>query len=52
VSRAFGTTRADERLATTLHGITGLWENREDLDATDAYVRRLRRDTRRSRRPR
>jgi hypothetical protein len=52
VSRAFGSTGADERLAATLKGITGLWQDREHLDATDAYVRRLRRDTRRSRPPR
>ena len=50
VSRAYGPTKADARLS-TLDGIIGLWRNREDLDATDAYVRRLRRDTRRSRGP-
>lgn len=46
--RAFGPGEADERL-TTLDGIAGLWQDREDLADTDAYVRRLRRDTRRSR---
>ena len=47
VWRAYGPVQSDERL-TTLEGISGLWRDREDLDATDAYVRRLRRDTRRS----
>jgi hypothetical protein len=46
--RAYGPTRADERL-TTLDGMTGLWRDREDLGAADAYVRQMRRDTRRSR---
>lgn len=46
--RAFGPGEADERL-TTLDGISGLWQDREDLVDTDGYVRRLRRDTRRSR---
>lgn len=50
VARAYGPASSDEKLA-TLEGITGLWQNREDLGATDAYVRRLRRDTRRSRPP-
>jgi len=48
LTRAYGATEADQRLA-TLEGINGLWQDREDLGATDAYVRRLRRDTRRSR---
>jgi Ribbon-helix-helix protein, copG family len=46
--RAFGPEASDERLR-TLEGINGLWRDREDLGDTDAYVRRLRRDTRRSR---
>ena len=33
----------------TLRGIEGLWRDREELGATEAYVRRLRRDTRRRR---
>jgi plasmid stability protein len=49
VARAFGAGPVDDRL-TTLRGITALWKNRADLGATGAYVRRLRRDTRRSRR--
>ncbi|MBI1723633.1 MAG: ribbon-helix-helix protein, CopG family [Gemmatimonadetes bacterium] len=49
VSRAYGTAQVDERLS-TLEGITSLWRDRDDLGATDAYVRRLRRDMRRSRR--
>jgi Ribbon-helix-helix protein, copG family len=49
VARAFGTSEVDERLS-TLKGVTGLWRDRDDLGDADAYVRRLRRDTRRSRR--
>ena len=44
--RAYGTSGVDERLA-TLRAIEGLWKNRRDIVDTDAYVRRLRRDTRR-----
>lgn len=47
LTRAYGTNQPDERLR-TLEGISGLWQDREDLGATDAYVRRLRRDTRRA----
>jgi hypothetical protein len=47
VARAYGPEGSDERRA-TLRGITGLWHDR-DLEATDAYVRGLRRDTRRTR---
>jgi len=46
----YGSTEAGERL-TTLRGIAGLWRDRKDVGDTDAYVRRLRRDTRRARRP-
>ena len=49
VARAYGAPDVDERIA-TLEGITGLWRDRDDLGDTHAYVRRLRRDTRRSRR--
>ena len=48
IARAYGTGHIDERL-TTLKGITSLWHDRDDLGATAAYVRRLRRDTRRKR---
>jgi hypothetical protein len=48
VARAYGPGPRDERLS-TLRGITGLWQNRADIGAAGAYVRRLRRDTRRSR---
>lgn len=48
VARAYGTAQVDERV-TTLEGIASLWQNRKDLGAADGYVRRLRRDTRRSR---
>lgn len=50
VARAYGTVEADERLS-TLDAVSGLWQDRKDLGDTGAYVRRLRRDTRRSRRP-
>ncbi len=49
VTRAYGPTEAEARLS-TLDGISGLWQERADLGATDAYMRRLRRDTRQSRR--
>jgi predicted transcriptional regulator len=48
VTRAFGVGDVQQRLA-TLDGIAGLWQDRNDLGTTDAYVRRLRRDTRRRR---
>lgn len=50
VERAYGASPADERL-TTLEGIASLWRERDDLGTTDAYVRQVRRDTRRSRKP-
>ncbi|HEY3216773.1 MAG TPA: CopG family transcriptional regulator [Candidatus Eisenbacteria bacterium] len=48
LARAFGGGTQDER-ARTLEGIFGLWRDRKDLGSTDAYVRRLRRGTRRRR---
>ncbi len=48
IARAYGAGHIDERI-TTLEGITSLWHYRDDLGATDAYVRRLRRDTHRGR---
>jgi hypothetical protein len=47
----YGSVQTEERIA-TLRGIAGLWRDRNDLGRTDAYVRRLRRDTRRARKPR
>jgi hypothetical protein len=44
--RVYGTGAGDARLA-TLRAIEGLWRDRRDIGGTDAYVRRLRRDTRR-----
>ena len=41
---------ATERQIETLRAIEGLWRDRDDLGPTDEYVRRSRRDTRRSRR--
>jgi predicted transcriptional regulator len=49
VARAYGPA-LQERLA-TLEGIAALWQDRADLEPADAYVRRLRSDTRRSRSP-
>ena len=48
--RAYGGHSSDERLA-TLRAIEGLWRDRSDIDDSSAYVRRLRRDTHRLRRP-
>ncbi len=48
IARVFGTGHIDDRI-TTLEGITSLWHDRDDLGATAAYVRRLRRDTHRGR---
>ncbi|MFQ5551224.1 MAG: CopG family transcriptional regulator [Gemmatimonadales bacterium] len=45
VARAYGSEAVDERVG-TLEGIAFLWHGRRDLGDTDAYVRRLRRDTR------
>jgi len=38
-----------EEEARTLKGIFGLWRDRKDIGSTDAYVRKLRRGTRRRR---
>ena len=46
--RAFGSGAQDER-ARTLEAICGLWRDRKDIGSTRAYVRRLRRGTRRRR---
>ncbi|MFQ5740056.1 MAG: CopG family transcriptional regulator [Acidobacteriota bacterium] len=48
LTRVYGAGGPDERL-TTLRNIEGLWRDREDIPKTDAYVRRLRRDSRRAR---
>lgn len=48
VARAYGADPEDARAA-TLAGIDGLWRDRNDLADPDAYVRRLRGDTRRTR---
>jgi hypothetical protein len=44
----YGPAQTEEEVR-TLRGIEGLWRDRDDLGNTDAYVRRLRRDTRRTR---
>jgi len=46
--RVYGRDGGDRR-ATTLKAVEGLWSDREDLTETDEYVRRLRKDTRRTR---
>ena len=48
LDRAYGSEALDERIA-TLRAIEGLWKDRAELGSTAAYVRRLRRDTRRPR---
>jgi predicted transcriptional regulator len=45
-----GKPHADEREA-SLRAIEGLWHDRHDIGGSTAYVRRLRRDTHRLRRP-
>jgi hypothetical protein len=48
LARVYGTGGRDEELR-TLRAIEGLWRERDDLGDTHAYVRRLRRDTKRPR---
>jgi plasmid stability protein len=48
IARAFGAGEGNQRVH-TLQGITALWRDRDDLGPTGGYVRRLRRDTRRTR---
>lgn len=45
--RVYGAGAVDEQLK-TLRGIEGLWRDRDDLPDTDAFLRRLRRDTKRT----
>jgi predicted DNA-binding protein len=51
LERAYGKTSFEEQMRTA-QSIEGLWKDRNDIEDTDAYVRRLRQDTRRSRRNR
>jgi predicted transcriptional regulator len=51
LTQTYGKPHADER-ETSLRAIEGLWRDRDDLGDSAAYVRRLRRDTHRVRRPR
>ena len=51
LARTYGGLGADERAA-TLRAIEGLWRHRKDIPDSSEYVRRLRRDTHRVRRPR
>ena len=46
--QVYGPAQTDAEI-TTLKHIAGLWRGRRDLGDTDAYVRRLRRDTHRRR---
>ena len=48
VARAYGSADVEDRVA-TLERMAALWQDRDDLGGTHAYVRRLRRDTRRDR---
>ena len=48
--RAYGSGGPDERL-NTLNAIRGLWQDREDMVSSREYVKRLRSDTHRKRRP-
>jgi hypothetical protein len=47
--KTYGTPNSNQRVA-TLNAIEGLWRNRRDIVDSSAYVRHLRRDTRRRRR--
>lgn len=47
VGRVYGGPESYERV-TTLEGITSLWQDRDDLGDTRVYVKRLRRDARRT----
>jgi predicted transcriptional regulator len=49
LARVYGETSLHE-LRRTLSAIEGLWKDRDDIGDTRAYVRRLRRGTRRKRR--
>jgi hypothetical protein len=48
LARVYGRGEPERRLR-TLKAIEGIWRDRKDLGETGAYVRRLRRDTRRGR---
>jgi hypothetical protein len=50
IARAFGGGTAQERLRTS-KAIQGLWRDRKDIGDTYEYVRNLRRDTHRLRKP-
>ena len=49
IQRSFPSEPEDER-SRTLRAIAGLWKDRDDIGDPAAYVRRLRRSTKRSRR--
>jgi hypothetical protein len=51
LAKMYGRPAADEREA-SLRAIEGLWRDRDDIPDSTEYVRRLRRDTHRLRRPR
>ena len=50
LAQTYGKPHADEREA-TLRAIEGLWRDRDEIGDSTVYVRRLRRDTHRLRRP-
>jgi hypothetical protein len=49
LARTYGASSLRERLD-SLRAIEGLWKDRDDIGGTREYVRRLRRDTHRTRR--
>ena len=49
VARAYGSDIVDKRID-TLENVSSIWQDRKDLGRTDAYVRRMRRGTRSTRR--
>ena len=51
LTRVYGTAGPERRIK-TLRAIEGLWRDRRDLGDTSEYVRRLRKDTRRTRKSR
>ena len=50
LTRVYAPDGVDDRRS-TLRAIEGIWRDREDIEDTAAYVRRLRRDTRRGMKP-
>ena len=51
LARSYGVDTLSEDLK-ALEAVTGIWRDRKDLGTTDEYVRRLRKDTHRLKKPR